>query len=167
MGESGPARIRRIDADEWELWRELRLAALTEAPYAFRSKLAEWQGDGDVEARWRARLTEVPFNAVMEWCGRDAGIVSGTAPDAEGAVELISMWVAPFSRGHGLADALVESVIEWATERGAKRMILGVAAGNDRAARLYRRHGFRATESVVSGSEGGYCETRMVRELKG
>jgi ribosomal protein S18 acetylase RimI-like enzyme len=167
MSESAPVRIRRIDAEEWMRFRELRLAALTEAPYAFRSTLAEWQGDGDREERWRARLTQVPFNVLAEWDGRDAGMVSGTVPDADGSVELISMWVAPFARGNGLADALVESVIKWAAGSGAERTILGVALGNDRAAALYRKHGFADTEVVESPGGDGYWETRMVRELKG
>ncbi|WP_433718687.1 hypothetical protein ACQP2Y_30745 [Actinoplanes sp. CA-051413] len=38
------------------IWRELRLEALREAGYAFGSQLADWQGDGDREERWRARL---------------------------------------------------------------------------------------------------------------
>ncbi|HEX5569527.1 MAG TPA: GNAT family N-acetyltransferase, partial [Streptomyces sp.] len=48
--------IRTVTSDDWALWRELRLAALTEAPHAFGSRLADWQGAGDREERWRARL---------------------------------------------------------------------------------------------------------------
>ncbi|MBU7600615.1 hypothetical protein JGS22_024025 [Streptomyces sp. P38-E01] len=36
--------------------RLLRLAALAEAPYAFGTTLAQWQGEGDRPDRWRARL---------------------------------------------------------------------------------------------------------------
>ncbi len=93
--------VRSIGADDWRLWRELRLEALREAPYAFSSTLADWQGDGDTEQRWRARLTSVPFNVVAYFDDAAAGIVSGTAPDAENTVELISMWVAPFG-GDGM-----------------------------------------------------------------
>ncbi|MFJ1458216.1 GNAT family N-acetyltransferase [Nocardia sp. N2S4-5] len=39
--------MRVLTADNWMLWRELRLQALAEAPQAFGSRLADWQGDGD------------------------------------------------------------------------------------------------------------------------
>ena len=48
--------LRTLTADDWPVWRELRLAALAEAPDAFGSRLADWQGEGDREERWRARL---------------------------------------------------------------------------------------------------------------
>ena len=48
--------LRVLTPDDWRIWRRIRLAALAEAPYAFGSRLADWQGDGDREERWRARL---------------------------------------------------------------------------------------------------------------
>jgi hypothetical protein len=48
--------LRVLTPDDWPSWRELRLAALAEAPYAFGSRLADWQGDHDREQRWRDRL---------------------------------------------------------------------------------------------------------------
>src|SRR5690349_14341050 len=99
--------LRRIGIDDWALWRKLRLEALAEAPYAFGSTLADWQGQGDTEARWRGRLSDVPLNVIAEWQETAAGMVSATAPDPDGAVELISMWVAPAVRGYGIGDALV------------------------------------------------------------
>lgn len=91
--------LRVIRADDWRAWRELRLEALREAPSAFGSTLAQWQGDGDTEARWRARLSDVPFNAIAEFDGTAAGIASGTALSVDGTVELISMWVAGLRAG--------------------------------------------------------------------
>jgi len=32
---------RVLSEDDWKLWRELRLAALTEAPYAFGAQLSD------------------------------------------------------------------------------------------------------------------------------
>lgn len=135
-------RVRAITADEWRLWRGLRLVALREAPSAFGSTLAQWQGAGDTQERWRARLTDVPYNVVAYLDGEPAGIVSGTQPDDAHTVELISMWVAPFARGRGVGDALVNAVVEWAAAQNARTVRLNVVDGNDRALGLYLRHGF-------------------------
>jgi ribosomal protein S18 acetylase RimI-like enzyme len=136
------------------------LEALEEAPYAFRSTLADWQGQGDTEVRWRGRLSDVPFNLVAEWQNSPAGMASGAAPDPDGSVELISMWVAPFARGHGVGDALVDAVIEWARERQALRVVLAVFESNERALALYRRHGFMDVGAIVCATE-----RKMVRLL--
>jgi ribosomal protein S18 acetylase RimI-like enzyme len=134
-------QLRRISIDEWHLFRELRLLALEEAAYAFSSKLADWQGVGDTEDRWRGRVGDVPLNIIAEYRGVRAGMVSGTAP-MDGAVELKSLWVAPFARGHGVGDALVQAVVRWAREQGVVRVDLEVFVGNERAEALYRRNGF-------------------------
>lgn len=41
--------------------------------------------------RFRARLTEVPFNLIAELDGKPAGMVSGTHPDHNDTILLISM----------------------------------------------------------------------------
>lgn len=135
-------RTRLIKPHDWRAWRALRLEALREAPYAYGSTLAQWQGDGDTEERWRRRLTEVPFNVIGYLDDAPAGIVSGTAPTTDGVVELISMWVAPFARGRGVGDALVNAVVQWARTQRAGSLALAVVPNNAHAVALYRRHGF-------------------------
>jgi ribosomal protein S18 acetylase RimI-like enzyme len=153
--------IRRLSVEDWLLWRQLRLEALEEAPYAFSSRLSDWQGEGDTEARWRRRLSDVPFNIVAGFQETSAGMVSGTTVDPAGSVELISMWVAPFARGRGVADALVRGVIEWARVQKALAVSLGVREDNHRAEACYRRHGF---VPVVAGTQAE-TEQRMIRDL--
>ena len=143
--------LQRISPNDWRAWRELRLEALREAPYAYGSKLAEWQGDGDTEERWRRRLESVPLNVIAYLDERPAGIASGTHPDESGTAELISMWVAPFARGRGVGDALVQYAIRWARDLRLRRITLDVTVGNERALALYRRHGF--DEAGVSDGE--------------
>jgi len=64
--------------------------------------------------RWRGRLSTVPLNLVAYLNGKPAGMISGTAANQDGTIELISMWVAPFARGQGIGDSLVAAVIKWA-----------------------------------------------------
>lgn len=135
-------RLRVLTPDDWALFREVRLNALREAPYAFSATLADWQGANDSEPRWRLRLTDVPFNVVAYVDDTPAGMVSGTTPDADDAVGLIGLWVAPFARHRGVANALVGAVLSWARERSVAGVWLNVMDGNRPARALYQRFGF-------------------------
>ena len=142
-------KLRVLGPDDWPLWRELRLAALAEAPYAFGSRLADWQGAGDRPERWRDRLA-LPgsYNLVAVLDDQPVGMASGVPSDDPGVVELISMWVSPVARGRGVGDRLIDGVERWARREQAKIFRLSVTSGNEAAERLYRRCGFVRTEAV-------------------
>jgi ribosomal protein S18 acetylase RimI-like enzyme len=142
MGDDDPVELLRLTVEDWTVWRDVRLRALSDAPYAFSSTLAEWQGDGDVESRWRDRLESVPFNVVAVMAGQFAGQASGTAPNRDGYVELVSMWVAPGMRGRGVGQALVDAVVGWAGKQGPGGVMLSVKRSNSAAIALYERCGF-------------------------
>lgn len=153
--------IRPVGAEDWQAWRRLRLDALRDAPGAFKTKLAEWQGDGDIEPRWRDRLSAVPFNVIADLDRNPAGMVSAV-PDGDD-VELISMWVAPFARGRGVGDALIDAVLGWEVIEPARRVVLCVMEGNHHAAALYRRHGFVDESPGQPAGNGEWVERRMTR----
>jgi GNAT superfamily N-acetyltransferase len=142
-------RMRELGPDDWRDWRELRLQALADAPFAFRSTLASWQDAG--EERWRGRLTAVAYNLIAEVSGRPAGMASGSLEGDE-PPELISMWVAPFARGTGVGTALIEAVARWAAAVRPGELRLQVIDGNEHAIRLYERSGF-VDRGVVAGTE--------------
>ena len=139
--------LRTLQSDDWPLWRELRMAALAEAPHAFGSTLAQWQGSGDREERWRGRLTIPGARDLVAFLdGRPVGMASGVpAEEEQDGAELISMWVSPTARGRGVGDRLIEEVERWAREHGARTLRLSVMPDNSRAAVLYERHGFTDT----------------------
>jgi ribosomal protein S18 acetylase RimI-like enzyme len=165
MSQRIEIELQRADADDWARWRNVRLTALGEAPYAFSTKLADWQAAGDTERRWRARLDAVPFNILAVYSGRVAGMVSATAVDTARTTELISLWVAPFARGRHVGDALITAVIDWARAQRAHNLTLAVADGNERAIALYKRHGFRIAGSLPASPNGDPGEHHMVRDL--
>jgi GNAT superfamily N-acetyltransferase len=49
------------------------------------------------------------------------------------------------ARGAGVGEALLNRAIEWLRERGMPRVVLGTAARNEGARRLFERRGFRPT----------------------
>lgn len=133
--------VQRLTADDWRVWRDVRLAALADAPYAFGSSLAREQSFNETD--WRARLA--PSNglsAVVLLDGQPVGAIGGYTPAGAAAVLLIAMWARPDLRGRGLGDALVSEVLAWAREQGWPSIELRVADGNNAARRLFLRHGF-------------------------
>lgn len=152
--------IRSVLPEDWRLFRELRLAALGESPHAFGTTLADWQGAGDTEQRWRKRLTDVPLNLVAYLDGVVAGIVSATNPDSNAGTELISMWVSPLARGKGVGTALVEAIVSWARTHELAMVSLDVRETNDSARALYERCGFADRGRV---DQPGPPERRMTR----
>ena len=155
--------LRELTVDDWAQWKEMRLAALAEAPYAFHTRIEDWVGA--TEERWRSRLDVPGRFLVADLDGRKAGIVCGLPPDALGVADLLSLWVAPFARGRGVSDALVGAVLEFADEMGADRVALHVVEGNDAASDLYLRHGFVDMGPVPGTAVGGRMEHRMERVL--
>ncbi|WP_016905657.1 GNAT family N-acetyltransferase [Streptomyces xiaopingdaonensis] len=152
-------RLRILTVDDWPLWRELRLAALREAPHAFTARLADWGHGG--EERWRARLEAPATRNVAAFAqGTAVGMASGLSRD--GAYELRSVWVSPRARGRGVGDLLLSDVASWAREHGATSLRLKVVRGNEAAEALYARNGFVAEEAARAEGAG---ERVMVRSL--
>jgi GNAT superfamily N-acetyltransferase len=133
--------IERINSDGWRVYRDLRLASLGDAPYAFGSRLETERERG--EAEWRERLADrTQFVALAE--GRPVGTV-GARSEGESETELVSMWVEPGWRHSGVGGRLVAAVIEEARARGSVSVVLWVSRGNEPAERLFAQHGFVRT----------------------
>lgn len=148
--------IIRLMPDDWATFRDVRLAALADAPHAFSSRLAnETLLD---EAKWRTKLeTRTQFIA------RDEAVLGTAGAYREGeSIQLISMWVAPVARHRGVGAALVERVVGHAREVGSHSVVLRVRIGNDDAERLYARCGFVRSGVHV---DDGELEAEMVRAL--
>jgi ribosomal protein S18 acetylase RimI-like enzyme len=143
----GDVNVRPLAAQEWPLYRALRLRALADAPDAFCSTLAEEALRTDDDWAWRLNLgagsgRDRPLVAEVD--GAAAGLAWAKADAGDPSlVNLFQVWVAPEYRGHGVAAALLDAAIQWARARGARAMGLGVICGNEAARRLYERAGFR------------------------
>jgi len=166
------AEIRRVQAGEWAAYRQVRLAALAEAPYAFSSTLEGESAKDD--AYWQDRAAHgIPM--FIAWQdGEPAGLAGAfVIPDDElppgvpRAWHLVSMWVSPAQRGNGLADRLVQAVAGAARADGATRLLLWVTDVNERARAFYGRLGFRPTgaRALVRPEEPDHWEEERSLEL--
>lgn len=149
--------IRRVGPSDWESFRAVRLASLSESPAAFGSTYEDWV-DAPAE-RWQSRLTQVPLTLLACEATEVVGVVSGQ-PVGEDWVELISMWVAPLTRGDGVARQLIDAVTLWAAEQD-RRTYLMVRRDNLRARRAYERAGFIDTGIPEGWPVGEPPEHRM------
>ena len=135
-------RIHRGTADDWASYRKIRLQMLTEAPdayassYAFEARFPE--------ERWRERAANPLHFLAYAPNARLAGTIAGL-PAADRTVDVVAMYVDPAYRGQGCAERLLDAVATAARERGARRLVLHVTAGNEAADRCYTRYGFVPT----------------------
>jgi GNAT superfamily N-acetyltransferase len=134
--------VRRVTEGDWRQLKEVRLAALAEAPAAFGSSLRREQ-DFE-EDRWRAwTRSAAMFMAFVE--GSPVGMAAGVCGVCDAERKLVAMWVDPGWRGRDIASRLMGSVIGWARSEGSERVSLWVAEGNDSARRFYEHRRYEVT----------------------
>jgi len=140
-GMTSVIHVRRLGANEAEVFRDIRLEALQAHPAAFAASLeierekplaffAETLGVNAIFAAWRGdQLLGV------------AGYYREATPKHAHKGGLWGMYVRKEARGSGAADLLVEAVVRHAKGE-VESLHLGVGVHNEPAQRLYRRHGF-------------------------
>jgi len=140
-------RIQHLTPADWPLLKTTRLAALKDAPHAFRSRYAEevLQPDEAWRALAASRAATDGSTGFLAFDGDSpVGLVACVWQDrTRGLVRLQSLWVAPPVRGRGVASALVEAAITWARDAGARDCEADVTDANHAAEVFYWRRGFR------------------------
>jgi GNAT superfamily N-acetyltransferase len=132
--------VRRIAPDEWQAFREIRLAALADAPGAYLTTLADAQAEP--AQLWQDRIAANPhFLATVDGVGVGMTVVIA----ADTGREIVAVWVAPDTRGRGVIEALIDAAVSWAGDQGDTQLGLWVVDGNERAERAYARYGFTRT----------------------
>ncbi|MEO7754249.1 MAG: GNAT family N-acetyltransferase [Terracoccus sp.] len=165
--------VRPLGEDDWQDYRSVRLAALTESPEAFVAT-AE-QEEAFEEEAWRERMRRSE-RLVAEREGMAVGVVSigqasadDPSEDAATAGELFGLWVRPEARGSGIATRLVRVGAARARDHGRAHLVYWVGTDNGRAVAFASGMGFRPTDlrrpmGVVS-EEDGDEEVAMVLPL--
>lgn len=158
--------LRALVARDWESFRALRLRALADSPDAFGSTLGE--ASSRAEPDWQAlvaALTTAPSRVlwVAEDESRAVGLVYARLEDDRPEVSLAGMWVDPAARRLGTGRALLDAVVSWARERGARCIVLQVTEGNAPAERLYASAGFAATDEAGELRAGSPLRVRTMR----
>ncbi|PKR89185.1 GNAT family N-acetyltransferase [Pleomorphomonas diazotrophica] len=133
--------IRRIGADDVEAFRRIRLEALREEPSAYASSYEDWAGLTDEE--WRNRMSEP---VVVAFRGDEPvglmGLMRQRSSKMLHRASIVMVYVRKSQRGTGVADNLIEAIIEEARAMGIVQLELAVTADNRPAVRFYERMGF-------------------------
>lgn len=161
-------RVRRLTADDAEVYRAIRLEALRNHPEAFAASLEYEEGLPLEEFADRLRQNDI-FGGFLD------GELVGTAAFAALTSSKMShkgilwgMYLRDAARGSGLGQSLVERVIDQAKGR-VELLTLTVVATNARAVRFYEKLGFQSygTEPKALKVDGVYYdEVLMVHRLE-
>ena len=156
--------VREVSPDDWEVLRDVRLAALREAPYAFGSTYA--REAPFTPEQWRARINarSATFFGYLPEISEPAGLAGIYVED--GIPDVVSMWVRPSARGHRVGEALITAAADWAKAHDHDAVFLWVTESNAPARTLYERCGFKPTgdrQPLPSNQE--LTEIRMRRPL--
>lgn len=154
---------------EWQVYRRLRLQALSESPDAFGRTYEEESKRPD--SFWMDRLRAGAssaryFPVVADDNGKPVGLAWGLIDDDDPSVAAVTqMWVDPAYRGRGVGSSMLDVIVEWARALGLKAVRLGVTVGNSAAEELYRRAGFVPIGEPSPLREGSKILSRLM-ELK-
>jgi predicted GNAT family acetyltransferase len=138
------SELRRLGPDDWETYREIRLAALADSPDAFGSTLERERELGEDD--WRRRLTG-PVYVVED----PRPVAVGGIFDNAGTPHVWGMWTHPEHRGRGHARRILDALIPPGTPA---QLDVNITNGGARVA--YERYGFVGTgevEPLRSGSD--------------
>ena len=130
-------------------------AALMRTHYAFDPLRFLEPGGGDDSGYARFLASQLEEDGSSCWSPNASARSSATSTRrssrcrgrscATNADSSTTCWSRTRRAGSGIGEALLDAAIEWLREQGMPRVVLGTAAQNDTARRLFERRGFRPT----------------------
>ncbi len=151
MERIGPAgvAIRRLGAEDAQLYRAFRIRAVRETPTAFTSSLAEEHARPLAATVERLTAPGRPNDAMFGAFTSDmtlvgvVGLHTGVGEQERHKATLFGMAVSPDHSGLGIGTALVQHLLSYARGiDGLAQVDLRFTEGNRAADRLYRSCGF-------------------------
>jgi len=167
----GSIAIREASRADATQFRELRLGALQDSPIAFS---ADYHiNAGHPMGFWEGRL-EKDGNGIILLAEYDrrfigmTGIRRGESAKTKHSAGIWGVYIRPEWRGLRIAEALLETCIDWARMRGVVIVKLAVVSANESAIRCYERCGFKIygiEPRAILYEDQYYNEYLMFRDL--
>jgi GNAT superfamily N-acetyltransferase len=159
--------VRVLQEDDWQAYREVRLAALRESPEAFLATYAEEALRP--EEYWRSRMVQAHrLLAIRD--GEPVGVASvDMIEGAPQSADFHDLWVTADARNTGVASRLVQIAVDQAIRDGCSQLYYWVSTENGRAIGFAINAGFRLTSerrtTPIKNSEFGDQEIALVLSL--
>ncbi|WP_244143118.1 GNAT family N-acetyltransferase [Burkholderia multivorans] len=146
---SSTLTVRRIAADQGDVYRELRAASLRE-PYAPgeapEAELLNVDSDAAAAIAAQRAASDTSTTFVLYTEGHPAGMIGAYFENSPERRAFVSeLWVAHAVRHLRGGVLLVETATGWLAERGAQDVYAWIADANRNAIRFYERVGFSNT----------------------
>ena len=158
-------QITTAKADEAERLRNLRLAALKDAPYAYG---AQYEVDKEKPISfWQQSIADANWFFVAT-NGEDIGLIGVEAAGEDRGSDcwIFGWWIAPNYRGRGVTALMLGKIDEFCLEKNWQKLGLGVWPENERAIAAYRKLGFTSGSGPSpSRSKPGQLYLPMYRNL--
>jgi RimJ/RimL family protein N-acetyltransferase len=158
--------FRRLQSADAPAYRVLRLEGLRLASRAFMSTV-------DEEERltfdaYGTRLANADNATIGAFAGDNlvgiGTVVRETRTRIRHKGEIVGMYVTASARGTGVADGIIQRLIDHARTVGLRSLLLTLASENARARRLYERCGFVAygQEPRAQLHDGDWLDTTLM-----
>jgi RimJ/RimL family protein N-acetyltransferase len=159
--------IRRLCIGEYKIYRQIRLASLQEAPYAFSSTYesslkrsdVSWkeQADGSAQGSDKAIFIAVSDNDSI-------GIAALYRTEDNPEIgEVLQVWISPEYRGKQVSNLLFDELFKWAKENNYYVIDAKVIQGNERALCFYHKYGFK---KIGTEENNGINEVLLRRKIE-
>ncbi len=134
-------KIKRLPAERWQEFMEIRLIGLETDPLAFMSSLQE--EERYPESRWKERITNQIFAETDFTIVGLIGFLIRTRQKERHVADIFGFYVRKEYRGKGIGDRLLKAAIHSISSSvGVRKIELGVIANQKAAITLYERNGF-------------------------
>lgn len=131
-------KIRELEPSDWAAVREIYAEGIATGNATFETEVPSWDSwDG-------AHISDCRFVAEVDGAVRGwAALTPVSDRCVYGGVAEVSVYVAAYSRGHGLGSALLAHVVRASEDAGFWTLQAGLFAENVGSLRLHERAGFR------------------------
>lgn len=140
--------------EDCDVYREIRLQALKEAPYAFLTTYDSavqrsddmWKQQVFGAATGADQAIFIAFSEENVPIGL-AALYRSSAEHKSG--EMAQVWISPEYRKRGIGTELLEKIIQWGKENDITEIEARIMAGNEQAVAFYKKNKFTETGMEV------------------